>query len=418
MKKILLISHLPISTDTNVGKTLFNLFSGYPKEKISQIYFTESGDKIPGVNYLYIDELLLLKSFLNINKKSTKVEGGHNKSRTRELIYNKLNLRSPLALLMRDLLWRFSMRDSSKIYCWLDSINPDIIFLAPGYSIFTYRMACNFSKHCGARIVTYFMEDFYNERRFSLSPFFWIRYDLFRGAVKKCVKESALIFTINESLTKDYKSLFKKDVFTLFNPSPYLSIPVSKKGKSNMFSFFYGGNVGIGRIDVLLEIGRVIELLNSEGFNAQLLLYGEIKSESIINSINSINSIHYGGAISSDELVDAIANSDCLLHVESFEKKYIAKTRKAFSTKIPEYLSSGKLIVAVGPNNIESVNYLYRTKSAVIVDNIEFLYDKLKAILENRVCSDVLIKQAEKISQINHNPQTIQTFLYNQISKI
>lgn len=76
MKKILLISHLPISTDTNVGKTLFNLFSGYPKEKISQIYFTESGDKIPGVNYLYIDELLLLKSFLNINKNSTKVEGG------------------------------------------------------------------------------------------------------------------------------------------------------------------------------------------------------------------------------------------------------------------------------------------------------------------------------------------------------
>ena len=61
--------------------------------------------------------------------------------------------------------------------------------------------------------------------------------------------------------------------------------------------------------------------------------------------------------------------ADILLHVESFNEKMKKYTRLSISTKIPEYLASKRLIIAIGPVDIASIEYLKDNKAALILDN-------------------------------------------------
>ena len=53
-------------------------------------------------------------------------------------------------------------------------------------------------------------------------------------------------------------------------------------------------------------------------------------------------------------------NANFLIHVEGFSKKAIAETRMSFSTKLIDYMSTMKPIIAIGPSNINSIEVLKR----------------------------------------------------------
>ena len=55
--KVLIISHLPLSEETNVGKTLYNLFSSYPEGKIMQLFFKNFGDTKACYDSFYIGDI-------------------------------------------------------------------------------------------------------------------------------------------------------------------------------------------------------------------------------------------------------------------------------------------------------------------------------------------------------------------------
>lgn len=62
-KKILIISHNPLSRVNNNGKTLASIFQGVPKENIYQIYLnSDVPDYSKECHYLQINEKQLLRS--------------------------------------------------------------------------------------------------------------------------------------------------------------------------------------------------------------------------------------------------------------------------------------------------------------------------------------------------------------------
>jgi glycosyltransferase involved in cell wall biosynthesis len=92
---------------------------------------------------------------------------------------------------------------------------------------------------------------------------------------------------------------------------------------------------------------------------AQLRIYCNQKpTERERRAIELQGASNYCGALSSEELSDVLARSDILVHVESFDYNSIDKTRLSVSTKISEYMSLGKPILAIGPENIASMEVL------------------------------------------------------------
>ena len=410
-KRILIISHLPLSDETNVGKTLLNLFSSYPIRNVMQLYFKNVGETNADYDSFYIGD---------ISRSTADEKMANTRNGGLGILYPILtffDIRSPFLLLLRDLFWSFKDLEKLGLYKWVENGKPDSIFLAPGYSMFPYKIAVKLSAKYNIKLCTYFMEDFYNEKRFSLSPFFWIRYYLFRKTVRKCVKQSDKLFCLNDALNKEYKDCFNRDLITLFNPADIPSTkPVAPNNIKNLI-ILYGGSISESRIDVLLAIGNAVKNLREKGYDVVFNIYGPVQTDAVLQDITRCDGINYGGLLDSKELKTKISESNCVVHVESFKPKYIAKTKMAFSTKIPEYLASGKIIWAVGPKGIESIDYLNRNNAAVISDSMDKIMPALEDLLNERINVQALLINAVDTLEKNHNKNTIQNLLYKEICK-
>ena len=121
--------------------------------------------------------------------------------------------------------------------------------------------------------------------------------------------------------------------------------------------FSYTGSLYYGRDVVLNEIGNALNDYNrnSNMIKGVLNIYSNNAQDKA--KINENSGCKLCGSLNSEELKNVLNESDVLVFVESNEPRYIEKTKYSFSTKIPEYLSVGRLILAVGPKEVSSISY-------------------------------------------------------------
>jgi hypothetical protein len=120
-------------------------------------------------------------------------------------------------------------------------------------------------------------------------------------------------------------------------------------------------------------------------------------------------------------LSEAIANSDALLHVESNNPEHTGQTMLAVSTKLPEYMVSGKLIIAYGPKTIASMRLLSENKLGVVLDcdeNKELLSSKLFAVFQDDEIRKTLINNAYTYVQERFDENKIADKFFNEIKTI
>ena len=126
------------------------------------------------------------------------------------------------------------------------------------------------------------------------------------------------------------------------------------------------------RADVIVSICKSFDyFLKNE---IELYIYSSHKDWDFHkDKFSSFNFIHYRGTYKKDDFFKFTSQSDVLLHVESFDFSIRNYTRFSISTKLPEYLSMGKLILAIGPSDIASMMYLIENKAALIINDVNNL---------------------------------------------
>ena len=97
--------------------------------------------------------------------------------------------------------------------------------------------------------------------------------------------------------------------------------------------------------------------------------------------------------------------TDVLVHVESFDAYCKAKTSLSISTKIPEYLSSKRLILAIGPDDIASMEYLKNVAYCINSENV--ITQGLIEIMQDEYLRDQLIDNAINLYNTKHNPNVV-----------
>jgi len=99
------------------------------------------------------------------------------------------------------------------------------------------------------------------------------------------------------------------------------------------------------------------------------------------------------GKIDSSEVIKVQKDSDILVHAESFKFVDKLRVRLSFSTKIVDYLSRGKCILAVGCLGCASIDYLKNNDLALVVYRKSDIMNTLLSILEK---PELLNKYADK----------------------
>ena len=379
--KVLLISHNPITTYQNMGKTFLSMFSEFSKEEICQLYIYPT---IPDVDicdsYYRITDRDIMKSYFHFGKVNSEVickerinPENHSFFESKEdADFYKKRKKNSYRLLLRDAMWFFSNWYNTGLKKWLDEQKPTCIFLAPGESKFIYNIALYISKKLNIDLNTYICDEYY----FVNSPDNFVdKIQLYclKKKIEQTMKKTSQLFTICDELAEVYYNKFKTKTHILFTGANCL-FDEKPKLREHINGITYMGNLAYKRYEAIAEIGCAIDEINDKlGSNYKLFIYAKELKEEVVSCFNGINSIEYCGYVTGAEYKKVLYGADILLHVEAFDVECMERVKHSISTKIADCLGSGIPLLAYGPADIASINYLRVTESAFLCTEREKL---------------------------------------------
>ena len=400
-KRVLIISNNTLSLTSNNGKTIWSLFEDYPKEKLNQLF---TRDELPSLDinsYYRITNRDVLKGRLFKEQRGSCVNIVSSKEQ--EKVYRESTTairRTSLNCLIRELLWLGGWK-SRKLDEWLNTIKPEIIFFVAGDTLYSYAICKYVADKTEAKINLYITDD-YICKRSKENVFDIIKRRLIYKQLKGILVKTKAFFTISEKMRIEYMRRLGKDSMPIFNISERLcQRGFGVKEDNNTCIFIYTGSLYYGRDEILIEIANgLAELNKTNDIMARLKVFSnQNPDETIIKKLTVSGAAMYGGSLTKEKMVEELNKADVLLFVESFENEQIEKTRLSLSTKISEYLSIGKPILAVGPPDIGSMEFL--NDVALCVNKSEELVNKLQTIILNtelrKIYGDLALEKYNKL---------------------
>ena len=423
--RVLVISHNVFSDNTSMGKTLSTFFYGWDKEKIAQLYF-HSGVPTNNIcnNFYRITDIDAIKSILN-KSCSGDVLNEKNIDKTRVSsddtdgingIYNFGRKRLPIIYILRDIVRSISIKKNKKLYTWLKNFRPEIVFFASGDYEFPYHIALEIALEFRIPLVICCFDDYYlfNENhRLVLGK---IRQKHFMKTVNKTMHYASHVFTVSDLMAEAYKKLFGKSCSVLYTAT-YL-----KEGNAdtNRSGISYLGGLGLNRDKQLVDIGLTLKDLNSELIPKYIDVYSGETNATILKNMTIENGICFHGAVPQDKVANIIEHSIAVIHTESFVEDVKCRVMYSVSTKIPDSLATGACLLAYGPNDVASIDYLARNEAAFVASNKEELKQRIKEIFESNELREKISANAIALAKRNHDknkiPVQVKTVLLNAIS--
>ena len=409
--RVLIITVNPLSTVSNNGKTYASFFKDYPKKKLAQLYFhREIPDSDVCENYYKISDEDIIGNLFG----KSKVLGSevYIEASEKRLIPQNINnslKKSSLIRFVRSLLWRMSLNFNKEgVKDWLDNFNPDIIFFCGGNANYLYKKVLKISQKYDSKLIYYITDD-YVLPYFSLNIFkifnrIWTRYNF-----KKICSKSSLVLTIGDKMTEVYKEKYgieSKKIMNLVETKK--TEDLKGEFKNNDLKFVYAGGLHSNRWKTPSLIGESLRRINNQGFRGSLEIYSATKPEGkIFDEINKDSFSKYCGSLNAEEVQDVFKSADVLIHVESFDYRSREVTYLSVSTKIPEYMASGKCILAIGPKDVASIEYLKKTNSGFVVTsmNTQDIDNTIITLFKDVDKREFFIQQAHLTFKKNHDAE-------------
>lgn len=404
--KVLIISQPVLSKTNNMGKTLMGYFSSFKPSEVAQLYLRNG---VPNntercFQYYRFSDEDAVHSIYNRKVTGTKFKEENIKAENVQPqssadVYKIGSKHKAWMLLFRDLLWRFSSWKNSDLLGWVKEVDPDVVFFAAGDGGFSYRIADYLAKYLNKPLVVVCMDDFFVNNRNKGELLGAIRQKLFMRTVKRTMSKAAAVFTICESMNRVYSQMFGVPCYTLHTAAARKMLKYS--ADANQISYI--GNVGCGRYKSLLEIGKALSAIRSEGVPKCIDIYTESYQPEYIEPLKDAPGIRFHGSISPDEVLNVMSNSMAVIHTESFERNMMDMVRFSVSTKIAESLMYGPCLIAYGPEGIASIDYLKENNAAWTITRPEDIEKGLEKILKNSTLREQIVRNARKLAEKNHN---------------
>lgn len=407
--KILIISHNPLSTFNNMGKTLSSLFSSFKREELCQLYIHPS---VPDTNacasYFRITDREALLSLCSRNTGSviypnTELHSPSDDSRSGRL-YRRFKNKGTFIRGIRDLVWRRARWYTRELEEWIEKEAPTHIFAAVGMQKFIYDIIFSVSERFSLPVISYICDDYYFSRigrKKACSE----RQNPLGKRIERLMSESSRAVFICESLKKLYEERFDI-VGEVIMTGASVRRADGAVELPEISSFAYFGNIYLGREDSLCEIGRALDAINSErGTSYTLDVHSHVQDKKTIKALTFAHSISLHGFVGGDELDKKIESASVFLHAESFEKRNIEAVRHSISTKTADMLSIGKPFIVYAPKGIALTDYLTATSSAHVITDRDSLKRGIEALLDDESVRVKYIKNALKSAERNHDSE-------------
>lgn len=402
--RVLVISNNSFSNTDSNGRTLGNLFVGWPKEKLAQFCISTDGPNFELCdNYYCITDKEALNAFLYFRRAQGKrLEPVKEKTAKGSRGEGRKTL---LMMMARNLIWGAKRWKSNDFKKWVADFKPEIILLLFSDSSFILNIGTSLSKELNIPLVMFNTEGYYffksNYCR-TKTKWDWLLFPiyqgLFRKQVRRTMKQVEYSMYLNELLRDDYDREFGGPSSVLYTSSSLT--PEEHAFCSERPVFSYIGNLTFNRPQALMEVAGVLQSINS---SYKLDIYGKTLNKDTEDELRNHPGISYKGFVKYDEVKKVIRNSDVLFHAETKDKRWEVNLRYGFSTKIADSVSSGKCFVLYAPAQIACSQYIKESGAGWFADNKEDLKKSLEEILFNEEKRKEVLNKAQRVAATNHS---------------
>lgn len=420
---LLILGNDCLSQVTANGRTLGNFLQGWPREKIAQFCVHGTApDKTVCENYYCVSDRAATLSFFR-GKPAPRQNLAVGVALPRRNFVSKRRKRNAATMLLRNRIWNSMRWAGPEFDRWLADVAPELILLQAGDCAFMLRLARELKERFDIPLVIYNSEGCYFKA-----------YDYFRSGCltrlafprfrrefclefEKTMAVAAKAVYCCEKLKQDYDAVFSTPSQVLHTATQLRPDTVAGERKSMRISYL--GNLGLGRHESLVEIGDALHRISPE---LKLDIYGKIPDAQVSRAFSACPGIRYRGFVSYEEVRRLMAESDILIHAESFAEFSREDLKYGFSTKIADTLAVGRCFLLYAPETIACSEYLRKYDAAWVVSNKETLFLVLRDLCGKPELRMRFAENGRRLAEKNHswekNAQRFQQILLQQCEAV
>ena len=403
------------SWNSKVGaNTWESLLIGRDCEKMATIYLRdEIPDSTTCSKYFYISENRVIKSVLKRKIKTGQEVIAQPLSETQQSedlrAHNERYVRMKkkrrwTMLLARELLWILGKWKTKELDEFLDEFKPDIILHSMDGYIHMNRLVRYAQRRTNAKAIGYIWDDNFTYKQSKKLGYKFYRY-FQRKSLKKLAKKTSEFFAITPKTKREADAFFGIDCTVLSKPLNALPIAENYTDTNKPLKMLYTGNLGIGRDKTLAKLSSVLKEINKDEKNILLDVYTQtaLSEEYLRTTQHEFCNIY--SAIPQKEVLQKQKDADVLLFLEDLTDSNLT-ARLSFSTKITDYLSTGKCLFAIGNADLAPIEYFANTNSAIVIDCEEDILQGLQRLL-NKETLRYFSKNSAECGIANHSMEYI-----------
>lgn len=413
--KILVIT-VPSWNSTVGANSWATLLEDYPAENLASIYIR---DEIPDSKvcsrYFNISENKIIKSLFQRNIKTgtevTSVEAAESVAQELEAHnerYVKMKKKRRYSMLLaREVIWKLGKWKTQELNQFLDDFKPDVILHSMDGYIHLNRIIEYAVARTGAKAVGYIWDDNFTYKQSDKLGYRIYRF-FQRRSLKRLAKKTQEFFAISSLTKKEADAFFGISCHRL--TKPLLCEPTAQKFSGEYpIKMLYTGSLIIGRDRSLLRLSKALKEVNREKTFVELDVYTQtvLSDEAISEIENEYCRVHK--PIPQSEALQKQKEADILLFLEDIDGEDAKVARLSFSTKITDYLSTGKSIFAIGNMDTAPMQYFVENDAAFVCGSEEEIVAQLECVLNTPELLNKKAENAVKAALKNHKKEEIQS---------
>ncbi len=424
LPKILVVSTNAWRDNTGIN-TLIQFFQCWDNTRIAQIYAKASLPKTTVCNKFFrISENAVMKSVFNrkvqtgreVQNETTISQADKEATAEEQKLYAHGGKRASLILsICRELVWWAGKWKTKELDRFVDEFDADALYIPIYPTIYMGRLQKYIMKKTGKPAVSYLADDNYTYRSISKNPLALVHRFVLRKYIKYIVKNSQQLMVIAPKQKEEYDALFGTNSVVLTKGVDFSQYPFEEKPLGEPIRLVYTGKLIIGRWLSLAAIAEALEKINADGERMCLDIYTTDTLTPEQDRALNRGASRVCGALTLDEVAKVQKEADILVFVESLEKKFKNTARLSFSTKITDYLRSGKCIFAIGDKDIAPIDYFNRYDSAVTACSYEQIGEQLARIADEPSLIAAYARKAYDCGVAHHDADAMHKLLIDTI---
>ena len=395
-KVLILCSEDIFETNSSGSFTIRSLFGSIPTDNIFQVLCFDNqtnAGRIDSHHYVLNGNNIVLGRFLKRRNKQrnaiipTKDVVKSNK--------NNISLKSIVKSKVIDLYKSLPYYVSKDLLDYIKESNVDIIYTATSMPR-VLRLMNSLSVRFHIPAIPHFFDDWPNIS-FDNSAILRV---LFQANLNKVIHNAPFCLCISQLMCDEYTKRYQYYHFMPFMHSVKRE-ECDEEAVDGTLNLLYAGSLYLGRYETLLTLCDIVQKHKVNSINIEIYTKNDAWEE-LKSFFSPFTFVKYGGFIGQEELMNRIRKSDGLLFFESFFEDILSYTRLSLSTKVPEYLSSGKRIFAAGHAEQGSIKYLSDNNAAYVALDKESLEPVFLDFI-NRKNEEQILKNACELYNNNHD---------------